>query len=234
MSGTVIIGGSVEAWDLARRMPEAQVLLPVRERVARRWPGPVTCGPVTAERLRALGARHVVEAAHPCDARTAFAAARAADEAGVRVLHLVRPPWRAGPRDLWVPLRRARQAAAVIPPGARVLVTTGRDVLPDLRALRAHVLMRRIGGGPAGLPLKHGRYLYGEGPFTEAEEVRLMRRERIDWLLVHNAGGTGGWPKLAAARRLHLPVAMLDRPPRPQGPRVATVEEALAWLKSRE
>lgn len=90
--------------------------------------------------------------------------------------------------------------------------------------------MRRIGGGHAALPLWRGRYLHGHGPFAEADEIRVMRKERIDWLLVHNAGGSGGWPKLAAARRLGLPVAMLDRPRRPDGPRVTTVEEALLWL----
>ena len=90
--------------------------------------------------------------------------------------------------------------------------------------------MRRIGAALDPLPLRRGRFLTGEGPFTVTDEVRLLRKERIDWLLVSNAGGTGGWPKLAAARALRLPVAMIDRPRRPGGPRVSTVKEALAWL----
>ncbi len=231
MTGIVIIGGAAEAHDLARAMPGAHVRLPSRERVARRWPGMVSFGPVTAEWLRESGARAVVEAAHPCDAETAFAVARAARAAGLPLLQLVRPEWRPMRRDRWVPLRDVRAAAAVIPVSARVLVATGRAALPGLRALRAHVLMRRIGGGQAPLPLRRGRYLPADGPFTVHEEIRLLRRERIDWLMVHNAGGSGGWPKLEAARRLHLPVAMIARPRRPGGPRVATVKEALAWLR---
>jgi precorrin-6A/cobalt-precorrin-6A reductase len=33
-----------------------------------------------------------------------------------------------------------------------------------------------------------------------------------------------------AARELGLPVVLLDRPPAPAAPAVATVEEAVAWL----
>ncbi|MGP6085662.1 precorrin-6A/cobalt-precorrin-6A reductase [Antarctobacter jejuensis] len=233
MNGIVIIGGSVEAYRLARQLPGATVLLSAPERVARRWPGPVRVGPIDAAALRLAGARAVVEAAHPCDTATAHATAKAAQEAAVPHLQLVRPAWRAGRRDLWLPLQHVREAAAVIPRGARVLVTTGREALPGLKALQAHVLMRRIGGETGPFPLKRGRFLGGSGPFTVQHEIRLMRRERVDWLLVHNAGGTGGWPKLQAARQLHLPVAMLARPRRPDGPRVETVTEALRWLEIR-
>lgn len=233
MSGIVIIGGSIEALLLARALPGVRVILPAAERVARRWPCPVDFGNVTAEGLRGAGARVVVEAAHPFDVETAFAAARAARQAGVPHLQLVRPPWRAARRDCWVSLRDVRQAAWVIPEGARVLVSTGGDALPGLRALRAEVLMRRIGEVWGPLPLRRGRFLAGQGPFTIQDELRLLRKERIDWVLANNAGGTGGWPKLAAARALHLPVAMIDRPRRPGGPRVANVKEALAWLRAQ-
>ena len=233
MKGVVIIGGSAEAHALAAALPGAMVLLPAPERVARVWPGPVVRSDVSADRLRSMGARLVVEAAHPCDWSSAFAVAEAAHAAGLPRLQLVRPAWRAGRRDHWVPLRGARQAAGVIPAAARVLVTTGRDALPELRNLRAMILMRRIKGTSRPFPLPRGRYVADEGPFTVADELRILRRERIDWLLVRNAGGAGGWPKLAAARSLHLPVAMIDRPRRPGGPRVNTVKEALEWLKTR-
>lgn len=229
MDGIVIIGGSAEAYQLACHVPGVRVLLPAPERVPRPWPCPVEVGPVSAA---ALGHdRMLIEAAHPCDAQTAFAAARAAREIGIGHLQLVRAPWRATRADNWLPLRTARQAGAVIPATARVLIATGRAALPSLHNLRAEGIMRRIGAVSGPLPLRRGRFLPGEGPFTLADELRLLRKERIDWLLVSNTGGTGGWPKLAAARRLRLPVAMIDRPRRPSGPRVSTVKEALAWLR---
>ncbi|MFC0161504.1 precorrin-6A/cobalt-precorrin-6A reductase, partial [Mameliella alba] len=108
MTGIVIIGGAAEAHELARALPGAHVRLPTRERVARRWPGPVSLGPVTADWLRDSGARVVVEAGHPCDVETAFAVARAARAAGLPLLQLVRPEWRPTRRDRWVALRDVR------------------------------------------------------------------------------------------------------------------------------
>lgn len=232
----VIIGGAAEGFALARALPDAPVHLPTRERVTRDWPVAPSTGPVTPDLLTRLGlepgAGLVVEAAHPCDSDSAFAVARACAALGIAHLQLVRPGWRASRLDRWVMLDRARDAARVIPRGSRVLVTTGRAVLPDLRALDAYVLARRIGSG-GRFPLRRGRFVPGMGPFSVAQEIALLRKERIDWLLVHDAGGPGGWPKLAAARCLGLPVALLRRPARPAGPRVETVAEALAWLNTR-
>ena len=230
-SGVVIVGGSLEAWQLARLLPRAQVRLTEPERVARDWTNAVSIGPVTAAWLALQAPHMVVEAAHPCDTQTAFDTALACAAAGLPCLQLVRAPWRPTRRDRWVQLRCAADAARVIPQGARVLVATGGQGLSALRAVRAVALVRLLRPYQGGYPPGVGRFLPGEGPFEPAQEMRLMRKERIDWLLVPNAGGTGGWPKLQAARHLGLSVAMIDRPRRPDGPRVQTVEEALTWVR---
>lgn len=228
MKGILIVGGSVEAHELAWALPGARVWLPGPERLARRWPGAVAGG---ALRDALEGVRCVVEAAHPCDAATAFAVARAAE--GLPRLQLVRPGWRGGRGDRWVRLRDLRAARRVIPEGARVLVTLGRGALPRLRGLRARLLVRRLVEAAEPWSVPGGRVLAGVGPFPVDAEMRLMRKERVDWLLLHDAGGAGAWPKLAAARRLGLRVALVDRPRRPGGPRVHSVDAALHWLRQR-
>lgn len=175
----------------------------------------------------------VIEAAHPLDSDTAFEAQTAARAAGLPHLQLLRRQWRPGRGYLWVSLRRVGQARQVVTPGARLLVTTGRGFLPELRGIRATVLMRRIGAASGPFPLPRGRWLPGEGPFSIAEEIALLRKERIDWLLLRNAGGQGSWPKLAAARRLGLSVAMVARPDRPDGPRATDIQEAMAWIAAQ-
>ena len=230
-SGVLIVGGSAEARRLARALPGAQVRLGVPERQAGHWPVPPVTGSLDATTL--MGVRAVIEAAHPCDVALAWHAARVCAELGLPHLQLVRPAWRSGRRDRWVPVRRARDVAAVIPAGARVFATLGRGLLPELRRLDATVLARVIGEAERPFPLRHGRFIPGDGPFSLDDEIRLLRGLRIDWLVLRNAGGPGGWPKLAAARALGLPVAMVARPARPPGPRVGTVEEALRWTKSQ-
>jgi precorrin-6A/cobalt-precorrin-6A reductase len=58
----------------------------------------------------------------------------------------------------------------------------------------------------------------------------LLREHEIDILVAKNSGGVATYGKIAAARTLGLPVILLRRPPPLDVPRVATVDEALAWL----
>jgi precorrin-6A/cobalt-precorrin-6A reductase len=67
------------------------------------------------------------------------------------------------------------------------------------------------------------------GPYTVAGELELIDGHRIDLLVTKDSGGAMTEAKLQAARRRGLPVIVVDRPPRPEVPTVATVAEALSW-----
>jgi precorrin-6A/cobalt-precorrin-6A reductase len=56
-----------------------------------------------------------------------------------------------------------------------------------------------------------------------------MRTHRLEAVIAKNSGG-GAYGKIAAARALGIEVIMLRRPPVPDAPSVATVDEAIAWL----
>lgn len=182
----------------------------------------------------AAGASALVIAPHPCDLDSLRAGLRLAKETGLPHVTLARQEWRAGRRDRWVTVRSVPQAADVIAPAARVLVTLGRPALRQLRALRqAHLLVRQLTRHDDPFPMRHGSYLHGHGPFSVRDEVAMMRRLRIDTVLTCNAGGSGGWPKVAAARQLGLPVVMVARPRITGGPVVRSVAAAMHWLEAR-
>ncbi|MDA0704972.1 MAG: precorrin-6A/cobalt-precorrin-6A reductase, partial [Proteobacteria bacterium] len=116
----------------------------------------------------------------------------------------------------------------------RVFLTTGiKDLasfsgLPDCR-----FLVRLVEEPAVPLPLAPCELIVARGPFGEAEELALMRDHGIDLLVSKASGGEATYAKIAAARRLGLPVVMVCRPPVEPGPRVDSVESALAWLVSR-
>ncbi len=72
--------------------------------------------------------------------------------------------------------------------------------------------------------------LLARGPFAVADEMTLMLRHAVDVLVTRDSGGEMTSAKLVAARQLGLPVVMVDRPPFPATPAVATAGEAQAWL----
>ncbi|MBX2854185.1 MAG: precorrin-6A/cobalt-precorrin-6A reductase [Rhodobacteraceae bacterium] len=84
-------------------------------------------------------------------------------------------------------------------------------------------------------PLPRGDYALGRPPFAEAHERMLLMDYRIGVVIAQNAGGEFGRPTLAAARRLGLPVIMVERPAPPsrQVMEVSAITEALEWLRRR-
>lgn len=179
-------------------------------------------------------AQAVIVAPHPCDMDLAGRVVAMARVRGLETLVLRRPGWRATRRDRWVRLATPRAARAAVAPGERLLVTLGRGGLAELRGLdHARLFIRQLSRHDAPCPLRAGRYIHGAPPFTVAQEVALMRRLRLTGVLTRDAGGEGGWPKVAAARKLGLTVYMIDRPAAPPGPLVTHAAAALDWLEER-
>ena len=72
--------------------------------------------------------------------------------------------------------------------------------------------------------------MIARGPFDEAADLALLADHRIGWIVAKNAGGAGAEAKLIAARKLGLPVVMIDRPSLPDRRTAGTVGEVMAWL----
>lgn len=184
--------------------------------------------------LEASGIEAVLDATHPFAHQMAHRAAEVARDMGLQHMRLVRPPWLPGDGDKWAFVNSAADAARQIPEGARVFVAIGRGGLQELQPLRnARVICRAKEQPDTPFPFEDGMYLVDRGPFTVAGEMRVLKDHGITWLVARNSGGRGSWPKLEAARRLGLDVAMIRRPPQPDCTRVSTVAEALAWVRRR-
>lgn len=233
----LILGGSSEARHLAVRFKgRASVMLPGPERTPQAWPVPVSPFYLSREALAArldYGVRVLVDASHPCDLQSSVMAADIATQKALPLLRLERPPWRPQRTDTWHMLRDEAAVARAIGPGNRVLLTTGRETLHRFLSLQqCYVYCRQLTPHNDVFPLPRGRFLRGSAPFTLAQEQALLRRLGINWLVLRNAGGSGGWPKLAAARALGLPVAMLSRPIKPAVPTRHIVSDAETWITS--
>jgi len=61
------------------------------------------------------------------------------------------------------------------------------------------------------------RWIKAIGPFDLENELALMKERQVDVLVSKNSGGKATEAKLAAARRLGIPVMMLARPELPVG-----------------
>ncbi|MEM1100995.1 MAG: cobalt-precorrin-6A reductase [Pseudomonadota bacterium] len=184
--------------------------------------------------LEDAGVTHVLDATHPFAAAISERTARVTRALGIAYRQLLRPPWAPEDGDRWHEIAAEEDAAALIPPGARVFLATGRQTLDRFHGLAGcHLICRQIDPPERAFPFPNGEFLIGRPPFSVADERALFEGLGIDWLVVKNAGGASSATKLTAARALSLPVAMIARPPQPPGPKAASAEEAIAWIKSQ-
>jgi precorrin-6A/cobalt-precorrin-6A reductase len=241
----LILGGTGEAAALAERLagdPRLSIVtsLAGRTRNPARLAGDVRVGGFggaagLAGYLQREAVALVVDATHPFAARMAANAAAACTAAGVPRLKLLRAAWRPVAGDRWIDVPdMAAAARAVGDAGRRVFLSVGRQDLGAFAGLaEAWFLVRSIDPLETPRPLARAEVIAGRGPFAEADEAALMREHRIDLLVSKNSGGEATYAKIAAARRLGLPVVMIARPPAPPGDRAASVDDAAAWVETK-
>jgi precorrin-6A/cobalt-precorrin-6A reductase len=174
----------------------------------------------------------LIDATHPYAATISANAAKAAADAGVKLVALRRQPWTRVAGDDWIEVDTVGAAVAALGSAPRrVLVALGRNELRPFETAPQHFyLVRSVDRLDPPLAVPHAEYVAARGPFSEAEDRALLENRRMEAIVAKNSGGDATYGKIAAARALGLPVIMLKRPALPDVEAVTTVEEVLAWL----
>ncbi len=240
----LLLAGTHEARQLAQALvsePNLKLLVSLErpERGTQDFGWPVLIGGWDSEeglvdRLEREEIEAIVDASHPFATNPSQLAVKAAKRLHLPHLRLARPPWTPADNDKWTFLNDETEAATVIPAGATVFIATGRGVLEAFKRLSAARLYCRVKDDPhEPFPFGNGTYLTDPGPYTVEGEQKLFEDLGVDWIVSRNSGGSGSWPKLAAARALGIPVAMVRRPPQPDCETVATIDEVMTWIRQR-
>jgi precorrin-6A/cobalt-precorrin-6A reductase len=181
----------------------------------------------------------LIDATHPCAGQITVNGAIASQLVNIPHLMLVRPQWERVTGDNWLEVESIAAAARAIPELVRrVFITSGRQQLePFLERSRLYsalnlemwYLMRSI--DPPDLELPNCKILLDRGPFNLEQERELLREYRIEAIVSKNSGGEATYAKIIAARELGIPIIMVQRPVMPEGEKVTSIIEAIAWLE---
>ena len=241
----LILGGTQEAFQLADALAEmagVEIISSLAGRTnAPRMPrGIVRTGGFggaegLARYLRDERITHLINATHPFAAEISANAVAAAHAAGIPMMRLLRPAWTAQREDRWVPARHAAEAAELCRrEGGRIFLSLGSGELAAFSHVHnAHFVVRMI-DAPGELPLRNYRTITARGPFSLQDELRLLAEHHIGLVVAKNSGGQATYAKVEAARRLGLPIVMIERPGialDPQSPALAQVAEVAAWVR---
>lgn len=242
MARVLILGGTAEAAELAARLAgddrlETVTSLAGLTRLPNVGAGRVRRGGfggpdglaafLTDERYDAL-----IDATHPFAAQIAAHAAEAATKAGVPRIKLLRPAFERTPEDHFIPVPDMKAAAAALPQGARVFLAAGRREIAGFAARKdLWCLVRMIEPPAANDVMPNGELILGRPPADPEAEIELLQKHRIGWIVSKDSGGQAA-AKIVAARRLKLPVVLVERPAPPPGPTVESVDAVVAWIEA--
>ncbi len=243
----LILGGTLEARELARRLvlELGRRLRVVTSLAGRRESRPGIPGEVRvggfggvaglAAYLAAEKVDLVIDATHPFSAVISDHAGAACQAAGVPRLQVRRPPWRMPKKADWVEVASLAEAAEILPKFARrVWVTTGARGLEAFSGLAGLWFLVRLIDAPKGtLPLAQYEVITGMPPFSLEDERALIARHNIDTLVAKRSGGQATAAKITAAAEANVKIVLIARPPPQPGPTAESVDDGIAWIKSR-
>ncbi|SDP18765.1 precorrin-6A reductase [Filomicrobium insigne] len=240
MTRVLLLGGTTEASRLARVFAEAGVdavfSYAGRTSLPKAQPLPTRVGGFggaegLARYLREAAITQVVDATHPFAAQMSRNAITACQITGVPLLAFERAPWAPEVEDQWQRVPDIEAAVAALPQApSRIFLAIGKQNLSTFASAPHHHYLLRLADTPGALPLPDAFAIIARGPFSIAEDEALLTTHRITHVVAKNSGGEGAEAKLVAARRLRLPVIMIDRPVLPNRNVTDSVETVMAWI----
>ncbi len=180
------------------------------------------------------GVHGLIDATHPFAARMKANAHACAQRLDLPLFALARPPWMPEKGDQWTQVASSQEAADILPKSSKpVLLAMGRQEIAPFAKRHDLRLVIRLIEEVTPFPHPNHEILVARGPFALEAEQALFARYGFGALVCKNSGGDFARAKLLAARRLRVPVLMLERPKPPKGPvytSVASLVEQVSAL----
>ena len=189
----------------------------------------------------------LVNATHPYATKISENAHAAATELGLPYLRLTRPPWVKHARDQWIEVPDLAAASEylrseILNTNSRlseqiVFLTTGNRGLELFQQCsKCHFVVRTVDlpesieSASGTSVLEQSKFFQARGPFTLEYELALFRKYGVTLLVSKNSGGDSTYAKIEAARKLKIPVLMLDRPEVNSADICRKVTQVLNWV----
>ncbi len=222
MTRILILGGTKEAAELAAKLVseghEVTTSLAGRTKEPAPVAGTVRTGGFggVAGLIAWLGDNGIdklIDATHPFAVQISSNAARAAAESGIEFELKQRAPWQVQEGDTWQMMETLEEAAQSLPSKTRVLLALGSQHLaPFADCTDIHFVIRMIDPPKTSLPFGNYELVLARPSADWREEADLLTRKDITHIVARNSGGNGAYAKIEAARKLGLPVIMIERP----------------------
>lgn len=171
----------------------------------------------------------LVDATHPFAKNISKNAVVACEQTNVERLHFIRPEWKANREDRWLSVPDLAKAVDALPENATAFLALGsQHLVPFSKRKDIRFIARMI--EPPASDFANLEILIAKPSNDLETEIKLLETNHITHIVCRNSGGIGAWQKLLAARKLQLPVIMIERPATPTGKTFSSVDALIASI----
>lgn len=154
----------------------------------------------------------MIDATHPFATRISENAIKASAISGIPLEQRLRPRWQKQPGDRWKSVATLEAAAETLPQAATVFLALGRQYLDAFIGRDdCRFVIRMVDPPETPLGFSDHMLVLGKPASDPDREADLFTAHGITHLVCRNSGGPAGYAKIIAARRLALPVIMIER-----------------------
>lgn len=235
----LLLGGTTEAYFLAEKFHTLG--FPVLSSLAGRTSHPKI--PVGRYRIGGFGGVNglvdtirkekiglIIDATHPFAQTITDHAWHAAQMANIAYIRFERPLWQPTPQDQWKIVSSLEQAVKAIPEHSRCFLAIGRQHLAPFLQRDDVFFVARMVEKPENIEQTQNLEIVLSKPKTEDEEREFLIKHHFDCLVCRNSGGNASFHKLAAARKLGLPVIMITRKEQPDIDALPTQDDVINFV----
>ncbi len=192
----------------------------------------------------------IINATHPYSTKISENSFIASSELRLPYMRLCRAPWTKDSKDNWIVVRDLDRAVKYLKhvivkksflKNQLVFLTIGKQKL-DLfeKCKKINFLVRSV-DQPKCIESAQRKSSWGQtifltsrGPFSLENELSLFQKFGVTLLVTKNSGGSATYPKIEAARKLNIPVLMVERPLM-SAPKIChQVAQALEWIAQKK
>ena len=175
---------------------------------------------------------HVVDASHPFAKQISQNTYQACINNKTPLVRLTRKPWVENKDDNWKIVNSYEDVGKLLNINkSRIFLAIGRQNLNFFWEFSKHFYLLRMVEEPQfKIKFKNYHCVISRGPFKENEDISLLKKFKINLLISKNSGGNGAFSKIQAARKLKIPIIMINRPILPKVKEFTNFENVIRWL----
>ena len=175
---------------------------------------------------------HVVDASHPFAKQISQNTYEACINNKIPLVRLTRKPWEENNDDNWKIVNSYEEIGKLLSINkSRIFLAIGRQNLDFFWNFSKHFYLLRMVEEPQfKIRFKNYHCIVSRGPFKKNDDISLLKQFKINLLISKNSGGNGAFSKIQAARKLKIPVIMMNRPDLPIVKEFTDFNNVMKWI----